>query len=150
MVWSCFSSFFFLLIFEFLGYRLMIVHLLLKISQLLWMFAIFWMGKQFRSAVSRACKLEQIEVDSILAEAHWDYDGNCNQLLNNLTTAFDAVNVVDCILGNCSIVKSTLSYKLHANNYLCRSLWLSHNVGSEVLMANASTRNHTVIALTSF
>jgi hypothetical protein len=91
--------FFFLLIFEFLGYRL------LRISQLLWMFAIFRMGKQFRSAVSRACKLEQIEVDSILAEAHWDYDGNCNQLLNNLTTAFDAVNVVDCILGNCSIVK---------------------------------------------
>jgi hypothetical protein len=60
------------------------------------MFAIFQMGKQFRSAVSRACKLEQIEVDSILAEAHWDYDGNCNQLLNNLTTGFDALNVVDC------------------------------------------------------
>jgi hypothetical protein len=54
------------------------------------------MGKQFRSAVSRACKLEQIEVDSIFAEAHWDYDGNCNQLLNNLTTGFDALNVVDC------------------------------------------------------
>ncbi|KAK2415796.1 hypothetical protein QL285_038250 [Trifolium repens] len=90
----------------------MIVHLLLRISQLLWMFAFFRMGKQFRSAVSRACKLEKIEVDSILAEAHWDYDGNCNQLLNNLTTAFDAVNVVDYILGNCSIVKSTLSYKL--------------------------------------
>jgi hypothetical protein len=102
--------FFFLLIFEFLGYRL------LRISQLLWMFAIFRMGKQFRSAVSRACKLEQIEVDSILAEAHWDYDGNCNQLLNNLTTAFDAVNVVDCILGNCSIVKIDPVIKLQTTN----------------------------------
>jgi hypothetical protein len=74
------------------------------------------MGKQFRSAVSRACKLEQIEVDSILAEAHWDYDGNCNQLLNNLTTAFDAVNVVDCILGNCSIVKIDPVIKLQTTN----------------------------------
>jgi hypothetical protein len=107
--------FFFLLIFEFLGYRL------LRISQLLRMFAIFQMGKQFRSAVSRACKLEQIEVDSILAEAHWDYDGNCNQLLNNLTTGFDALNVVDCILGKCSIVKINPVIQI-ANNYLCRSL----------------------------
>jgi hypothetical protein len=56
---------------------------------------------------------------------------------------------VDCILGKCSIVKINPVIQI-ANNYLCRSLWLSHNVGSEVLMTNASTRNHTVTAVTSF
>ncbi|WJX76708.1 hypothetical protein P8452_60095 [Trifolium repens] len=48
-------------------YMLMIVHLLLRISQLLWMFAIF--------------------------------------------------RIVDYILGNCSIVKSTLSYKLQTTKF---------------------------------
>jgi hypothetical protein len=74
------------------------------------------MGKQFQSAVSKARKLEQIKVDSLLAEAHWGYDGNCNQLLNNLTTAFDVVNVVNCILGKCSIIKIDPVIQI-ANNY---------------------------------
>jgi hypothetical protein len=47
-------------LFELLG--LMIVHLLPWISQLI-------AKNQFGSAVSRACKLEQFEVDSVCVEA---------------------------------------------------------------------------------